>query len=80
MHIETGSEIPILVHKEQLAHNRYYVCSIIDILTFLAINHLPFRGDTEAWESMGQTGCGLLLSLFEYTIEKDPESGCRITK
>jgi len=37
MRIETGSEITTLVHKEQLAHNRYYVSSIIDILTFLAI-------------------------------------------
>lgn len=73
MRIETGSEITTLVHKEQLAYNRYYVSSIIDILTFLAVNHLPFRGDTEAWESMGQTGCGLFLSLFEYTLEKDPQ-------
>ncbi|XP_070400266.1 zinc finger MYM-type protein 1-like [Nothobranchius furzeri] len=72
MCIETDSEITTLVHKDQLAHNRYYVSSIIDIVTFLAINHLPFRGDTDAWDSAGQTGSGLFLSLFEFTLEKYP--------
>uniref|UniRef100_A0A1A8US94 DUF4371 domain-containing protein n=1 Tax=Nothobranchius furzeri TaxID=105023 RepID=A0A1A8US94_NOTFU len=70
MRIETDSEITSLVHKDQPAHNRYYVSSIIDIVAFLAIN-LPFRGDTDAWESAGQTGSGLFL-LFEFTLEKDP--------
>ena len=73
MRIETCSEITTLVHTDQLARNRYYLSSIIDIFAFLAINHLPFRGEMDSRESMGQTGCGLFLSLFQYTLEKDLE-------
>ena len=73
MRIETCSEITTLVHTDQLARNRYYLSSIIDIFAFLAINHLPFRGEMDSRESMRQTGCGLFLSLFQYTLEKDLE-------
>lgn len=71
MRIETGQEITTLVHKDHLARNRYYVGSINDILAFLAISHLPFRGDHDSLECMAQSGSGLFLSMFEHTLEKE---------
>ncbi|KAJ3583322.1 hypothetical protein NHX12_025626, partial [Muraenolepis orangiensis] len=73
MHIETGQEITTLVNKDQLAPNRYYLGSIIDIVTFLSTSNLPFRGDHDSLECMSKSGSGLFLSLFEYTLQKDPE-------
>ncbi|KAK0147976.1 hypothetical protein N1851_012343 [Merluccius polli] len=48
----------------------YYVGSIIDILAFLAISHLPFRGDHDSLECMAQSGSGLFSSMFEYSLKK----------
>ncbi len=37
------------------------------------MNHLPLRGSTDAFDSLTEDGSGLFLSLFEYTLRKDPE-------
>ncbi|KAJ3582910.1 hypothetical protein NHX12_000116 [Muraenolepis orangiensis] len=73
MRIETGQEITTLVNKDHLARNRYYLGSIIDIVTFLSTSNLPFRGDHDSLECMSKSGSGLFLSLFEYTLQKEPE-------
>ncbi|KAK0144461.1 Zinc finger MYM-type protein 1 [Merluccius polli] len=70
---DSGQEISTLVNEGQLARNRYYIGAIIDMLQFLAINRLPLRGSVEAFNSQGDASCGLFLSLFEYSVRKDPE-------
>ena len=68
-----GQKISTLVHTDQLARNRYYVSTIVDMIAFLAVNQLPFRGDHDSVESMSESGSGLFLSLFLYTLQKDAE-------
>ena len=70
---ETNKEISTLVHTDQLARNRYYVSAVVDIIAFLAVNQLPLRGDHDSLHSMSESGNGLFLSLFEYTLHKDAE-------
>uniref|UniRef100_A0A8C9YYB0 TTF-type domain-containing protein n=1 Tax=Sander lucioperca TaxID=283035 RepID=A0A8C9YYB0_SANLU len=70
--VQTGTEIATLVNTEQLQRNRYYLSAIIDAIEFLTVNQLPFRGDNDGFDSMSGDGCGLFLSLFEYTLRKDP--------
>ena len=55
----------------ELERNRYYLSSIIDVVEFLAVNQLPFRGDKDSFKDMSDDGCGLFLSMFEYTLRKD---------
>ncbi len=43
------------------------------MIEFLVVNHLPLRGSTDAFDSLTEDGSGLFLSLFEYTLRKDPE-------
>lgn len=69
----TGQEISMLVHTDQLARNRYYVSSVVDMIAFLAENQLPLRGDHDSFQSMSEPGSGLFLSLFEYILQKDLE-------
>ena len=61
------------MHTDQLARNRYYVSAVVDIIAFLAVNQLPLRGDHDSLHSMSESGSGLFLSLFEYTLHKDAE-------
>uniref|UniRef100_H2ZUD4 TTF-type domain-containing protein n=1 Tax=Latimeria chalumnae TaxID=7897 RepID=H2ZUD4_LATCH len=68
-----GKEVSTLVNSDQLAMNRYYLSSIIEIVEFLAINELPFRGSSDSIDNVAEGSCGLFLSLFEYTLRKDPE-------
>ncbi|XP_041860486.1 uncharacterized protein LOC121652026 [Melanotaenia boesemani] len=71
--IHTSKEISTLINTDQLQHNRYYVSAIIDVVEFLAVNQLPFRGDHDAFIGMNKDGCGLFLSLFEFSLRKDAE-------
>uniref|UniRef100_A0A3B1J476 DUF4371 domain-containing protein n=1 Tax=Astyanax mexicanus TaxID=7994 RepID=A0A3B1J476_ASTMX len=66
-------EISTLVNANQLARNRLYVSSIIDIIEFLVSNELPLRGTIDSLESRGEGGSGLFLSLFEYTLRQNSE-------
>ncbi|CAM4732704.1 unnamed protein product [Leuciscus chuanchicus] len=70
---ESGQEISTLFNSNQLARHRYYLSSIVDMVEFLVVNHLPLRGSTDAFDSLTEGGSGLFLSLFEYTLRKDPE-------
>ncbi len=54
--IQTGKEITTLNNAEHLEHNRYYLSSIIDVVEFLAVNQLPFRGDHDAFDCMSEDG------------------------
>ncbi len=69
----TGQEISTLVHTDQLARNRYYMSAVVVVIAFLAVSQLPFKGDQDSVESMSESGSGLFLSLFEYTLQKDAE-------
>jgi hypothetical protein len=66
--LETGSSVTHMLCNEVFEHRRYYIKSIADMIQFLAINELPFRGDYDDEE-----GCekGLFTSLFQYTLKKD---------
>ncbi len=70
---QKGLEIATLVHTDQLQRNRYYLSSMIDMIEFLCANHLPLRGDQDAFSSLLDGDSRLFLSLFEYTLRKDPE-------
>ncbi len=70
---ERGLEISTMVNSNQLARNRYYLSSVVDMIEFLVVNQLPLRGSTDAFDSLTEDGSGLFLSLFEYTLRKDPE-------
>ncbi|CAK6983693.1 zinc finger MYM-type protein 1-like [Scomber scombrus] len=71
--IHTSKEISTLINTDQLQRNRYYLSAIIDVVEFLAVNQLPFRGDHDAYSAMNEDGCGLFLSLFEFELRKDAE-------
>ena len=47
----------------------------IDLLEYLVVNQLPLRGDNAGFASVldENSSMGLFLSLFEYTMRKDPE-------
>ena len=70
---EKGKEISTLLTSEQIARNRYYISSIVDVLEFLVSNQLPLRGTSESFVSMldADGGNGLFLSLLEFSIRKD---------
>ncbi|KAG9283252.1 hypothetical protein AMEX_G2003 [Astyanax mexicanus] len=76
---QTSKEISTLINNDQLQRNRYYLSAIIDVVEFLAVNQLPFRGDHDAYSGMNEDGCGLFLSLFEFSLRKDAELA-RISK
>ena len=58
-----GKEISTLVNAEQLQRNRYYLSSIVDVIEFLTVNHLPLRGDHDAFDSMFEAGCGFFVNV-----------------
>lgn len=79
-----NKEISTMINAEQLARNRYYVSSIVDVIHFLVSNELPLRGrfDTAPEMNASEDGAeivnsnlthssGLFLKLFEYTLKKD---------
>ena len=49
--------------------------SVIDMLEYLVVDQLPLRGDNAGFASVldQNISMGLFLSLFEYTMLKDPE-------
>ena len=68
-------EVSAMLCQGQLEKNRYYVMSIFDVVQFLVMNEMPFRGDKEsAAEFIDPTDClsqGKFLNLFAYTVKKD---------
>lgn len=73
----TEKEISTPLNSEQLACKRCYMTAINDIKIqeFLVVNQLPLRGDIAVFASVldDNSSMGLFLSLFEYTMRKDPE-------
>lgn len=67
--INTSTSIETLLNRNILEKHRYYVKSIIEIIQFLAVNELAFRGNYDLDEAKEK---GLFNSLFEYTVKKDP--------
>jgi len=66
--VETTTEISTLLNENVLEKHRYYVKSIFEIIIFLIVNELPFRGD---FDLEMQEDKGLFQSLFRYTLKKD---------
>ncbi|XP_060767167.1 renin receptor-like [Neoarius graeffei] len=64
---ETGESIVHLLGQTQIEKNRYYVKSVGEVIQFLSVNELAFRGHTHGAENEE----GLLIRLFEYTLLKD---------
>ena len=76
--LSAGKTIDMQLCGQQLLRNRYYVRSIAEIVTFLAVNELAFRGDqkqiraacSDQIDEVGDLD-GLFLRLFEFTMQKD---------
>ncbi len=71
--VKKGTEISSLVNSAQLERNRAYLSAIVDIIQFIAVNQLPFRGSVDAMDARGEEGCGLFLAMMDYTLKKDKE-------
>lgn len=71
--VQKGTEISSLVNSHQLERNRAYLSAIVDIIEFIAVNQLPFRGSVDAVDARGEEGCGIFLALMDFTLKKDKE-------
>ncbi|XP_065312853.1 uncharacterized protein LOC135922400 [Gordionus sp. m RMFG-2023] len=77
--INNGTEITKMLGGDQINRNQYYIKSIFDLMLFLSIQELPFRGtgstnitDAAKDENIIYSS-GLFIAMFSYTIQKDPE-------
>lgn len=61
-------EVSQLACGDVLSLRRYYVRSILDVVTFLASNELAMRGN---WDIDAKAEDGLFQNLFDYTLKKD---------
>jgi hypothetical protein len=68
-----GKDVNTLLNETQLTKNRYYVSVIFDIVRFLVINDLAFRGDSITIDCGEEEIHGLFLRLFEFTLKKDKQ-------
>lgn len=66
--VSSSTSISTLVNEKVLEKHRYYIKSIVEVIQFLAVNELAFRGDYVIDEHYEK---GLFSKLFEYTIMKD---------
>lgn len=66
--VETNKSVSLMLSSEVLEKRRYYVKSLSEIVQFLAINELAFRGSYNITEHEEQ---GLFNKLFNYTLRKD---------
>ena len=71
-----NEEVSTLVSQIRSEKNRYYMASIIDVVQFLCLNKLAFRGDGKSglntlFDDDENEPSGLFLRLFEYTLKKD---------
>lgn len=68
-------EVSEILCQGQIDKNRYYVTSIFDVVQFLVMNEMSFRGDKESAAEIGdptdRLSQGKFLNLFAYTIKKD---------
>ena len=59
--------------KEMVSNNvyerrRYYVRAIAEVIKFIAVNELSFRGD---YDKVLHCECGLFTDLFDFTVSRD---------
>jgi len=49
------------------------ISAIIDMIEFLAVNQMAFRGDNDSFANLTDENAntGVFLSLFEYTLRND---------
>lgn len=78
-----GKTVEMQLSCEQLMRNQYYVKSIAEVVIFLAVNELAYRGDTKREADPGETDesrdvDGLFLRLFEFTMQKETEEYCNV--
>lgn len=66
--ISSSTSVSTLVNQKILEKHRYYIKSIVEVIQFLAVNELAFRGDYEIDEHVEN---GLFFKLFEFTMKKD---------
>lgn len=66
---ETDNTIVHQLGQTHIEKNRYYVKSIGEVIQFLAVNELALRGHHHG----GGDEEGLLIQLFDYTLQKDPK-------
>lgn len=66
---ETDNTIVHQLGQTHIEKNRYYVKSIGEVIQFLAVNELALRGHHHG----GGDEEGLLIRLFDYTLQKDPK-------
>lgn len=58
--------VSTLINENVLEKHRYYIKSIIEVIQFLVVNELSFRGDYI--EEHGERG--LFVKLFEFILKK----------
>lgn len=65
---ENSLSVSTMLNDDVLERHRYYIKSIAEVIQFLAVNELAFRG---AYDIEEHHENGLFRSLFEYTLVKD---------
>lgn len=65
---QKNQSISTLVNDKILEENRYYISSLVEMIQFLSVHELPFRGTFDM-----ENNCenGLFSSFYDYTIKKD---------
>ena len=66
--LQNANSVSLMISSDVLERRRYYVHSIAEIVQFLAVNELAFRGD---YDLQNQEKKGLFINLFNFTASKD---------
>ena len=65
--LQNSNSVSLIISSDVLDRRRYYVHSIAEIVQFLAVNELAFRGD---YDLQNQEEKGLFINLFNFTASK----------
>ena len=57
-----------MVSNNVCERRRYYVRAIAEVIKFMAVNELSFRGD---YDKVLYCECGLFTYLFDFTVSRD---------
>ena len=68
-----------MVNTQAIERSRYNFSTSIDIIAFLSIHQLVFKGKIDAFESEDEGENGLFLNMFIYTVKND-QCLCAIIK
>ena len=66
--LQNANSVSLMISSDVLERRRYYVRSIAEIVQFLAVNELTFRGD---YDLQNQEEKGLFINLFNLHASKD---------